>query len=302
MASLPDLSRLFPVVVPTAAGGSAQYPGQNRAFIYVVADVRDPADFSGGHDPLLLLVRHNYPGARSVYGVPGGLQDPDDLTDFGNPSMRAAAKREDTKSMLVAMTVRFKVAYRALGERLVEAGQLVDADQVFFLSHEEIGQVLKGELDAKRLTSARRDMLDYQSRLDFPEVFVGRGEPEDPRPLGEAPPGGFVGKAVSRGVAEGPARVVTRLEQLSEVQPGEILIARVVDVGWTPCFSIIGGLATEVGSAVSHGCVVARELGLPALVGLSGITQQVQSGQWVVLDADSGTLEVRADTTEGHAP
>ncbi|MGB0589395.1 MAG: PEP/pyruvate-binding domain-containing protein [Myxococcota bacterium] len=205
---------------------------------------------------------------------------------------RAAAKREETKSSLVALTTRFKAAYRGLGARLVAAGALTDVDQIFFLSHEEVGEVVHGRLDAHALTTARRDLLVYQSRLGFPEVFVGRGIPEDPLPPGEAPEGGFVGKAVSPGRAEGFARVVTRLDQLQEVRPGEILIATVVDVGWTPCFPLIAGLATEIGSAVSHGCVVAREFGLPAMVGLRGVTQVVETGQWVVLDADCGILEV----------
>ena len=74
------------------------------------------------------------------------------------------------------------------------------------------------------------------------------------------------------------------------MSPGDILVASVVDVGWTPCFSVIAGLATEVGSAVSHGAVVAREFGVPAVVGLRGITQQLETGAWVRLDATSGTL------------
>ena len=205
---------------------------------------------------------------------------------------RAAAKREQTKSLLVALTARFKAAYRHLGRLLVDAGALGDADQLFFLSQQELRALVAGELEARSLTSARRELLAYQSKLTFPEVFLGRGEPEDPLPLTEAPEGGFIGKAVSPGRAEGRARVVTRLEQLQEVQPGEILIATVVDVGWTPCFPLIAGLATEVGSAVSHGCVVAREFGLPAMVGLRGITQAVETGQWIILDADRGTLEV----------
>lgn len=91
MASLPDLSHLVPVVVPTGSNRGV-YPGRNRAFIYVVADRL--GDEESTNDPLLLLVRHNYPAARNVFGVPGGLQDPDDLTDAGNLSLRVAAKRE----------------------------------------------------------------------------------------------------------------------------------------------------------------------------------------------------------------
>ena len=100
MASMPDLSRLLlpsAAFVPTGAG-TTRYPNRNRAFIYVVADMLGDEDLSD--DPLLLLVRHNYTAARNVYGVPGGLQDNDDLTMYGNLSLRAAAKREFAEEVL----------------------------------------------------------------------------------------------------------------------------------------------------------------------------------------------------------
>ena len=203
---------------------------------------------------------------------------------------RAASGREATKSMLVAMTVVFKRAYRALARAMVAEGLLEDPDQIFFFRHEEIAEVLAGDTARCRVASQRRDALAYQTRLTFPEVFSGEGVPEDPvRPIASED-GQWVGKPVSPGCVEGPVRVVQSVADLALVSPGDILLASVVDVGWTPCFSVIAGLATEVGSAVSHGAVVAREFGVPAVVGLRGITQQLETGAWVRLDATAGTL------------
>ena len=98
------------------------------------------------------------------------------------------------------------------------------------------------------------------------------------------------GKPVSRGVAEGVVRVVRALEEAVALRPGEILVAPVTDVGWTPYFRIIGGLATDVGSAISHGAVVAREYGLPAVVNLRDATRRLRTGQRVRLDGNLGTV------------
>ena len=114
----------------------------------------------------------------------------------------------------------------------------------------------------------------------------------DPVALEHRDSDGLRGKPVSAGVVRGNARVVQNLAELGTVQAGEILIAPVVDVGWTPYFPLIAGLVTEVGSAVSHGCVVAREFGLPAIVGVVGATDALVSGQLVELDANQGLITV----------
>ena len=119
---------------------------------------------------------------------------------------------------------------------------------------------------------------------------MGAAEPWTPEALAQGGEGWLQGKPVSRGYAEGPARVVTRLAEALEVQAGEILIAPVTDVGWTPCFGVIAGVATEVGSAVSHGAVVAREYGLPGVVNVQGATHVFKTGEIVVLDANRGLL------------
>ena len=98
------------------------------------------------------------------------------------------------------------------------------------------------------------------------------------------------GRPASAGLVEGRARVVRTLEEAAALQTGEILIAQVTDVGWTPYFGLIAGLATDVGSAISHGAVVAREYGLPAVVNLQTATRVFSTGDQVVLDGGRGTL------------
>jgi pyruvate,water dikinase len=137
-----------------------------------------------------------------------------------------------------------------------------------------------------------------QQGLAFPEISVGPVAPLSTDPAGacgEALGGRLTGKPVSRGVVEGPARVVRTLEEAVALRPGEILVAPVTDVGWTPYFRIIAGLATDVGSAISHGAVVAREYGLPAVVNLSGATRRLRTGQRIRLDGNRGTVTLLDD-------
>jgi pyruvate,water dikinase len=201
----------------------------------------------------------------------------------------AIRSREHTKSALVAVTTELKHAYRALGASMARRGLLPDEDAVFFVTHEELGDGARGRRHLSHVAVARRRTLDYQMPLHFPETFRGRPEPLPSAPV-QPQDSALVGKPVSRGVVTGRARVVTTLEEAASLEAGEILIAPITDVGWTPYFALIAGLATDVGSAVSHGAVVAREYGLPAVVNLRAATTHFRTGEIVTLDGDRGTL------------
>ncbi len=209
-------------------------------------------------------------------------------------SQRTVRRRERSKSMLVDVTDRFKKAYRHLARQLVECGDLPDEDALFFLTHQELGSLVAGRLqDTPDLVGTRRAVFAGQQGLRFSTVFTGVPQPLDPQDeLSREGEGKdqLTGQPVSCGVVEGPARVAITVEQAAGLKPGEILIAPVTDVGWAPYFRIIGGLATDVGSAISHGAVVAREYGLPAVVNLGSATRVFRTGDQVRLDADRGTL------------
>jgi pyruvate,water dikinase len=211
----------------------------------------------------------------------------------------AVRRRERTKSLLIKTVALLKGAYRQLGALLAAEGKLPDADAVFFLTHEELGRLSGGKDEAGELASravARRRVHDYHATLHFPDVFT-----HSPEPSVDVPPeldGEKVlrGKPVSRGIVTGRARVARSLEDAAQLRPGEILISPVTDVGWSPYFAVIAGLATDVGSSVSHGAVVAREYGLPAVVDLRRATSLFRTGDLVVLDGDRGILRLADDS------
>jgi pyruvate,water dikinase len=209
------------------------------------------------------------------------------LVRVGHRSIRA---RERSKSQVIMMHTFFKRAYRALGRQMVDEGLLPDDDLVFFLQHAELGTLLRDQdsaLVARAL--ARREVLPYQMKLVFRESYRGNNaDPIDP-PLPDGH-GILHGKPGSRGVVRGRARVALTLTEASEVQPDEILIVPVIDVGWTPAFATIRGFASDVGGALSHGAVVAREYGIPTLVNLRNATRTFHTGDLVELDADHGVL------------
>jgi pyruvate,water dikinase len=90
---------------------------------------------------------------------------------------------------------------------------------------------------------------------------------------------------------KGKVRIIHSLEEADQLQEGEIMVASFTDIGWTPYFSIISGLITEIGSPLSHGAVVAREYGIPAVVGVKGARNILKDGEEILLDADQGIIE-----------
>jgi rifampicin phosphotransferase len=203
----------------------------------------------------------------------------------------AIRRREHTKSQLVDVAHRFKRGFAHLGKLLVEEGALPDADLVNFFSVAQL-QDFVAQPDAVGVASAiaRRDALTYQQRFEFPEISVGAPQPLEARAqLSDS--GVLQGRPASRGVVEGIARVAHTLAEAAALQPGEILVTPITDIGWTPYFSLIGGLVTDLGSSVSHGAVIAREYGLPCVVNTREGTRFVKTGDRVRLDGDKGTVE-----------
>jgi pyruvate,water dikinase len=203
-----------------------------------------------------------------------------------------ARGREETKSKMALMAHRLKLGYRHLGEVLAESGRLPDADLVFFFDRAELPRVV-GDTDIRDLVQhalQRRDALPFQQSLEFEDVAVGRPEPIVRRPPSDLDADQIMGRPASRGTAEGTVRVAKSIVDARDVQPGEILVAPVTDVGWTPYFTVIAALVTDIGSSVSHGAVVAREYGLPCVVNTLVATQVLKTGDRVRVDGDKGLI------------
>jgi len=211
-----------------------------------------------------------------------------------NGAHNSVRRREHTKSILVMATHRLKRGYRHLGELLASEGHLPDSDLVFFFTRRELRDFVdRPTLDKVEHAKARRIALAYHEKLEFDDIAVGKPEPVVWQPqAASANEHELLGRPVSRGVVEGLARVAHTIAEATSLQPGEILVAPITDVGWTPYFSLISGLATDVGSAVSHGAVIAREYGLPCIVNLRTATRLVKTGDRIRLDADKGCLTI----------
>lgn len=194
---------------------------------------------------------------------------------------------------MALMAHRLKRGYRHLGEVLVETGRLSDADLVFFFDRAELQRIV-GAGDVTDLVESarkRREALSYQDRLEFDDVSVGRPSPRVVAAERNVGDGRIVGRPAGRGTVEGVVRVAKSIVEAREVQRGEILVAPVTDVGWTPYFTVIGALVTDIGSSVSHGAVVAREYGLPCVVNTLVGTQVLRTGDRVRVDGDRGIVE-----------
>ncbi len=198
--------------------------------------------------------------------------------------------REQTKSLLVKTTHYFKRGYNHLGELMVKEKYIDESTDVFFLTHEELGEYIQSKNpEFKEAIHRRKINFSFQEKLDFSDVVVGKPQPLE-HVTYELTDGQMQGRPVSKGIVEATARVAMTVEEAASLQPGEILIAPITDVAWTPYFSLISGLATDIGSAVSHGAVIAREYGLPCIVNLQGATQVFKTGDRVRLDAETGIL------------
>ncbi len=184
-----------------------------------------------------------------------------------------------------------------IGQRLMALGSIESADDVFFLDLDEARRGLDGT-DLRRLVARRKQ--DYESELarrHIPRMLMSDGtEPEALQaaggrgPAGEDyPEGTLLGTPASAGTVTAVARVILDPTG-ARLEPGEILVAPSTDPGWTPLFLTAGGLVMEMGGANSHGAVVAREYGIPAVVGVPDATGLITTGQEITVDGASGTV------------
>jgi rifampicin phosphotransferase len=201
--------------------------------------------------------------------------------------------RENQRFYLDHILLRTRRLFNEYGRRFLEHGYIPRGDDVFFLSQQEIFQIAKeGVMDKDdllaKLISRRREFDRWRNRLP-PKFLRGSVEFDDAvYKLGNVVK--IPGTSASPGVVRGSVRVVESIERLSEVKEEEILVASNTDPGWTAVFSKIGGLVTETGGILSHGAVVSREYGIPAVTAVKGATKILKTGQRVTLDGNEGII------------
>jgi pyruvate,water dikinase len=205
-----------------------------------------------------------------------------------------AGLRELPKYDIVLVLTQARAELLSIGAELLASGVLTRADDVFHLDLREVAEAIRGR-DVRDLVAGRRELHRTEmARRYVPRVLLSDGtEPEAAAPLVEAD-GALTGTAASHGTVTAPARVV--LEPTgAELAPGEILVAPSTDPGWTPLFLTAGGLVMEMGGANSHGAVVAREYGIPAVVGVADATRRITTGDRVTVDGTHGVVTAAAD-------
>ncbi len=213
--------------------------------------------------------------------------------------------RESHKFALVRLVAQLRYALMAAGQHLHEQQALEQPEDIFYLRLNEITQAIA----QKRITQewraaiqARRAIAEREERRQrLPRVLLSDGTAyyEAPPITDEAladNPNVLRGDPVSSGIVEGRARVVENPQE-AHLQPGDILVCRGTDPAWTPLFLVAGGLVMEVGGMMTHGAVVAREYGIPAVVGIHNATERIQDGQWVQVDGSQGVVILKEETT-----
>ena len=193
---------------------------------------------------------------------------------------------------------RFDVYKQALWReagRLVRGGVLDRPDDIFYLRFDELREVVRaGRADRGRIAARRAEFAAHE-RLVPPRVLTSDGEglfgTVDHPGL---PAGALAGLAVSAGTVEGRARVVTDIAA-ADIASGDILVTTYTDPSWTPSFLTVAGLVTEAGGQMSHGAVIAREYGLPAVVAVQDATRRIRDGQRIRLDGTRGVVTILTD-------
>ncbi|BCY17245.1 phosphoenolpyruvate synthase [Leptolinea sp. HRD-7] len=202
--------------------------------------------------------------------------------------------RETPKFFVVRILSTYRYALLAEGEKLVTAGVLSAADDVMFLHLWELKELAAGtRRDWKALVAERRVVYARElRRRRIPRVLLTDGTAyyDAPARAGDGK-NALIGSPVSAGVVEGNVRVVLDPHG-AQLQPGEIMVCPASDPAWTPLFLAAGGLVTEVGGMMTHGSVVAREYGIPAVVGVSSATTRLKTGQRVRVDGSTGIVRV----------
>ncbi|GAT69519.1 pyruvate, water dikinase [Planomonospora sphaerica] len=201
--------------------------------------------------------------------------------------------RERPKFDLVRVIALGRRALLGVGTVLAAQGLLDDADDVFFLDAADVRAALAGASPQLRAVSAanRREYRRELRRRAVPRLLVSDGETVYGPAVPAGGPADLSGTAVSPGVYEGRVRVVDSPVG-SGLRPGEILVAASTDPGWTPLFLIAGALVMEVGGVISHGAVVAREYGIPAVAGVGEATTRLRTGQRIRVDGENGLVTV----------
>lgn len=200
--------------------------------------------------------------------------------------------REYPKFGMISRYFIYKLAILNEATQLVQAGVIHEKEDIFYLTFEELHNVVRTNKLDYQIISKRKEDYNIYEKLSPPRVITSDGEIIEGKYKREnLPEEAIAGLPVSSGIMEGRARVILNLED-ADLEDGDILVTTFTDPSWTPLFVSIKGLITEVGGLMTHGAVIAREYGLPAVVGVENATKLIKDGQRIRVNGTEGYVEI----------
>ena len=264
---------------------------------YVLEVMRNFVRAEDKADPEADQHRHAEERDRLRADLLGRLRNPVKRWVFGYVVRQAqfsAAIRENVKDAGIRVIADTRALVVELGRRLATRGVLSEADDMFFLRLEEIAPIVSDNagFDVRARVAERRAEYQRNLALSPPAIIIGKYDPAKHKPDGfDSTSKELHGLAVSPGVVTGPARVIL-YAGTEQVLPGEILVAPFTDPGWTPYFIPAAGIVMDQGGLLSHGSIVAREYGIPAVVNVGPATKLIKTGQMIQVDGNNGRVRI----------
>ena len=229
---------------------------------------------------------------RRLRALPDGERKAEETKRMIDRVRTFSGYREYPKYGMISRYFVYKQALLAEAERLVQARVLHEVEDIFYLRFQELQEVVRTNRVDDRLIRQRKEAFNSYRALTPPRVFTSDGEAiVGTYRRDDLPVGALIGLPVSAGTVEGRARVILDMAE-AELEAGDILVTAYTDPSWTPLFVAIAGLVTEVGGLMTHGAVIAREYGLPAIVGVEGATRLIRDGQRIRVHGTDGYIEI----------
>ncbi|KTS73077.1 phosphoenolpyruvate synthase [Paenibacillus jamilae] len=223
--------------------------------------------------------------------LPDGEQKAEETKQMIDQIRNFIGYREYPKYDIVSRYFIYKQALLKEAERLVQANVLHEKEDIYYLAFEELQETIRTNKLDYQVIDKRKDEYRLYEKLTPPRVITSDGEIITGQYKREnIPAEAIIGLAVSSGVVEGRARVILNIEG-ADLEDGDILVTAFTDPSWTPLFLSIKGLVTEVGGLMTHGAVIAREYGLPAVVGVENATKLIKDGQRIRVHGTEGYIE-----------
>ncbi|UFS93516.1 rifamycin-inactivating phosphotransferase [Nocardia huaxiensis] len=229
---------------------------------------------------------------QRLRGLPDGDRKAADTARMIDRVRTFSGYREYPKYRMVTRYFIYKQALLREADRLVRANVIRDPEDIFYLKFDELHEVVRArQADTALIEDRKTAFRSYQS-LTAPRVLTSDGQAlTGAYRRADLPAGALPGMPVSAGAIEGRARVISDISR-ADLAPGDILVTAYTDPSWTPLFVAIKGLVTEVGGLMTHGAVIAREYGLPAVVGVEHATTLIRDGQQIRVNGTDGYIEL----------